>query len=209
MRLSIDALATEREPLSARQRDFVRRIDQASRRLLSLVESLLEYTRVESGRIIVRPERFELAALAAEVVDEALPHARRKLIALELAPPPPLPAAETDPRLVRIVLVNLVVNAVRYTEAGSVRVSVGQAADGHFFEVEDTGPGLTPQELGRIFEPFEQLAGGAASKAQGAGLGLTLVKGIVEALGGEIDVRSQPGRGSTFRVTLPPRPAAP
>jgi signal transduction histidine kinase len=209
MRLTIEALATGREPLTPRQREAVGRIDQASRRLLALVESLLEYTRVESGKLVVHPERFDLAALAAEVVGEALPLAQRKLLALEAAPAPPaLPPVESDPRLVRIVLVNLVVNAVRYTDAGSVRVSVAHSVEGHAVEVEDTGPGLTPEELGRIFEPFEQ-GGAAARKAQGVGLGLTLVKGIVEALGGTIDVRSRPGRGSTFRVTLPPRRQAP
>jgi signal transduction histidine kinase len=208
MRLSVEGLAAGRERLSARQREAVRRIDLASRRLLSLVESLLEYTRVESGRLVVKPERFDLAALAAEVVDEALPHAQRKLLALELAPPPAeLTPAVTDPRLVRIVLVNLVVNAIRYTEAGGVRVTVGEEAAGHLLEVEDTGPGLTREEQDRIFEPFEQVGGEAARKAQGVGLGLTLVKGIVEALGGTIALRSEPGHGSTFRVTLPPRPA--
>jgi signal transduction histidine kinase len=209
MRLSVEALLTGRDgPLAPRQREAARRIDQASQRLLSLVESLLEYTRVESGKLVVKPEPCDLAALAAEVVDEVLPHAQRKLLPLELAPHGVLPPAETDPRLLRLVLVNLVVNAVKYTDAGSVRVAVGHGPAGHHLEVHDTGAGLTPEELARIFEPFEQVGAEGARRAQGVGLGLALVKGIVEALGGGIEVRSAPGRGSVFRVTLPPRPPA-
>jgi signal transduction histidine kinase len=204
MRLSIEALASGREPLTPRQREAVRRVDLASRRLLSLVESLLEYTRVESGKIVVRAERFDLAALAAEVVDEVLPQAQRKLLALELAPAPELPPAETDPRLVRLVVVNLVVNAVRYTDVGAVRVAVGHRREGHLVEVSDSGPGLTPEQVSRVFEPFEQLSGAAAQ--QGAGLGLTLVRGIVDALRGDIAVSSEPGKGSVFRVVLPRLP---
>jgi signal transduction histidine kinase len=207
MLLAVEVLKAEREaPLAPRQRENVRRIDQAARRLLALVESLLEYTRVESGRLVVKPEPCDLAALAAEVVDEALPQAQRKLLALRVVAPPDLEPLETDPRLVRLVLVNLVVNAVKYTERGEITVAVGAEASGRSVEVRDTGPGIPPEEQRRIFEPFEQLGAGPTRGAQGVGLGLSLVKGVIEALGGKLSISSAPGRGSTFRVTLPERP---
>jgi signal transduction histidine kinase len=99
------------------------------------------------------------------------------------------------------------VNALKYTDDGSVTVVVGHEDGVHFAEVRDTGPGIAPDEQRRMFDPYEQLGGDAAKKAQGVGLGLSLVKGIVEALGGTITVASQPGRGSTFRVRFPPHPA--
>jgi len=111
-----------------------------------------------------------------------------------------MPPAVTDPRLVRIVLVNLVVNAVKYTEQGAVRVTVRHAARGHVLEVADTGPGIDRAERARIFEPFQQL--GAPGTAPGVGLGLSLVRGVVEALGGELSLETEVGRGSTFRVLL-------
>jgi len=207
MLLALEVLKAERGgPLAPKQRENVRRIELAARRLLALVESLLEYTRVESGRLVVKPEPCDLGALASEVVDEALPQAQRKLLVLRVDASPDLGPLETDPRLVRLVLVNLVVNAVKYTERGEITVAVRAEASGRSLEVRDTGPGIPPEEQRRIFEPFEQLGAGPTRTTQGVGLGLSLVKGVVEALGGKLSISSTPGRGSTFRVTLPERP---
>jgi signal transduction histidine kinase len=209
MRLSIDLLRADKgRTLTDRQRDHVRRIDDSSRRLLALIESLLEYTRVETGRLVVRPAPVDLRALAAEVVDEVLPQAQKKLLSLELAPAGAVPAIETDPRLVRLVLLNLVVNAVKYTDSGDVRVEVSHREGRHVLAVQDSGAGIPLADQARIFEPFEQLGADLSRGAPGVGLGLSLVRGIVDALGGEIRVESAPGKGTTFRVTLPPHPPA-
>ncbi|HET7754433.1 MAG TPA: ATP-binding protein [Anaeromyxobacteraceae bacterium] len=206
LRLSIQSLKSGREPLTPRQRDATDRMDHSARRLLALVETLLEYTRVESGRLTVRPERFDVVALARDVVDEVMPQAQKRLLSLEVAPATQAPdAIESDPRLVRLVLVNLVVNAVKYTEQGTVTVAIGRLGAGAWIEVRDTGPGIAPRDLARVFEPYEQV-GDAGRSASGVGFGLSLVRGIVEALGAMITVDSEVGRGSVFRVELPDRP---
>ena len=112
---------------------------------------------------------------------------------------------ETDRRLLRLVLANLVGNAVKFTERGSVTVSLGHSADTHSFEVSDTGPGIPPEDQRRIFDPFEQLDPIRHKHVPGVGLGLALVQQLVTALGGEITLESQVGRGSAFKVTLPSR----
>jgi signal transduction histidine kinase len=207
MQLSITALKADREgTLGERQRGQLARLERAAARLLGLIEALLEYTRVEAGKMVVQPREVNLAELAAEVVEESLPEAQRKLLALELAPAPPLPLARTDPRLVRLVLVNLVVNAIKYTEQGRVGVAVSHDGRAHVLEVSDTGPGIPPADRMRIFEPFQQL--GRPGVAQGVGLGLSLVKGVSEALGGELSVDSEVGCGSVFRLRLPSEPPA-
>lgn len=205
LQLGVASLASGRDgPLAERQRVSLARMDRAARRLLALIEALLEYTRVESGKLVVREEAVDLAALAADVVEDVLPQAQQKLLALTLAAPPSLPKLRTDPRLVRLALMNLVVNAVKYTERGSVEVAVGGGADGQWLEVRDTGPGIRPEDRDRIFQPFEQ----ASAQAAGVGLGLSLVKGVVEALGGALHLDTAEGRGSRFRMELPERTAA-
>ncbi len=201
MGLALSALKSARDvPLGDRQRTQVERVERSAARLLGLIEAMLEYTRVESGKLVVRPEKVDLRQLAAEVVEEARPQAQRKLLALDLEAGP-LPPARTDPRLMRLVLVNLVVNAVKYTERGGVKVALRGDQAGHVIEVVDTGPGIPLAEQARIFEPFHQLA--KPGTAQGVGLGLSLVKGVAEALGARLTVESELGRGTTFRVVLP------
>jgi signal transduction histidine kinase len=205
MRLSIQTLRAGREPLTPRQSEIAERIDQSARRLLALVETLLEYTRVESGRLTVRAERFDLLAVVRDVLEEVRPQAQKRLLSLDVAPQTPATMVESDPKLVRLVLVNLVVNAVKYTEQGGVTVTLGVDGARTWFEVRDTGPGIPPRDLSRVFEPYEQL-GEASKPAPGVGLGLSIVKGIVDALGATIEVDSTVGRGSMFRVDLPERP---
>lgn len=202
MTLALAALESSREgTLTDRQRLQVDRIARAAARLLGLIDAMLEYTRIESGRLVVRLEEVDLRGLAAEVVEEVLPQAQRKLLAVDLDAGP-MPPARTDPRLLRLVLVNLVVNAVKYTERGRVKVTLRHGREGHLVEVADTGPGIPLAERARVFEPFHQLS--KPGTAPGVGLGLSLVKGVTEALGAALSVESAPGEGTTFRVRLPP-----
>jgi signal transduction histidine kinase len=182
------------------------RLGRSFKRLSDLIESILEYTRIESGKLIVRVERFDVVELAGEVVEELLPQAQQKLLRLELLPAPALPLMESDPRLVRLVLINLVMNAVKYTTQGSIEVVLTHGPEGHTLAVRDTGPGIAPEVHARIFEPFEQLEPIRHKHTPGVGLGLALVREMVSALGGRIHVDSQVGQGSTFTVVLPARP---
>ena len=109
----------------------------------------------------------------------------------------------SDPRLVRLVLANLVGNALKFTGEGRIDVSVTRRDDGVQFVVEDTGPGIPLQERARIFEPFEQVTAVNSKHLQGFGLGLALVKEMVRVLGGAVELRSEMGAGSTFVVTFP------
>jgi signal transduction histidine kinase len=202
IRLGITALANDRAaPLTERQAGMTARISRAAARLVALLESLLEYTRVETGRLVPRLEQVDLATLAAEVVEDVLPQAQAKLISLAVEASEPLPPIVTDPRMLRLVVMNLVVNGVKYTSRGTVRVAFGRGQDRHWIEVRDTGPGIREEDRERLFEPFEQL--GAPGTVGGVGLGLAFVKRVMTALGGTLELRSELGRGSTFRVELP------
>ena len=207
LQLGIAVLRDPRsQALDDRQRSTLERMERSAARLLDMVEALLEYTRVEAGKVVIRPEEVDLAALASDVVDETLGHAQRKLLEMSLVPPPPLPPLRTDRRLLRMMLLNLVVNAVKYTDQGWVRISLGHGPAGHLIEVADSGRGIAAADQLRIFEPFRQLA--APGEAQGVGLGLSLVRGVADALGAKLSLESEPGRGSTFRLTVPAAPGA-
>jgi signal transduction histidine kinase len=195
-------LKDDAEPLSARQRELVGRAGGALRRLTGLVESLLEYARSESGRLRLNPEPVDLAAVARDVLDEFQPIAQKKSLALTLDAAPALASLVTDARLVRLVLGNLVGNAVKYTERGAVTVRF-DATDGcHRLSVADTGPGIASELQDLAFEPFQQLEPLQQKHTPGVGLGLALVRQMVEALGGRIELQSAAGVGSTFVVLL-------
>jgi signal transduction histidine kinase len=190
--------------LAPRQREMLRKMLVASRRLLRLIESLLEFARVQSGRLTIRVESVDLATLAAETVEELQPQAQRKQLELRLQPAPALPPLQSDPRLVRLILSNLIDNALKYTEHGTVEVSLGHTDGAHRLAVKDTGPGIPPEQQAIIFEPFEQLEPIRQKHTPGVGLGLALVKEMTGALGARIELTSQVGAGSTFSIVLPP-----
>ncbi len=191
-------------PLTPKQQTNVQKMASAGDRLLGLINTLLEYARIESGKLQVQAAPFELTAVAGEVCDELRPQAEEKGLAIHLISPDDLPALSSDPRLVRLILVNLVGNAVKFTDSGQVTVTLAAADGRHQLVVGDTGPGIPADRLAHIFEPFEQVEPLIHKHHSGFGLGLTLVKEMVDALGGRIEVTSVVDGGSTFTVTLPP-----
>jgi signal transduction histidine kinase len=185
----------------------VERLARATRQIASLVESLLDYARVESGKVNVHLQELDAIAIVREVLAAHADHAAEG-VALTFDPPvEPLPVLVSDARLVRVVLSNLVSNALKFTTHGSVRVRLTANADSHVFEVHDTGPGLEQADIARVFLPFEQLAPLQRKTVPGVGLGLALVDQIVNALGGMVEIVSRPGEGSVFTVRLPARPS--
>jgi PAS domain S-box-containing protein len=178
------------------------RLRQSSQRLRHLVSGIIEYSRIGSGRLDLEVESFDVGALASQVLEELVPEATEKGLKLELAVSE-VPPLRSDARLVRIVLGNLLGNAIRYTQQGQVALSLRCEARGHVCEVRDTGPGIPREHWSRIFEPFEQLEPLRHKSTPGVGLGLALVKQVVDALQGQVELESEVGVGSTFRVVLP------
>ena len=168
-----------------------------------LFRSLLEYTRLESGRIETRSESLDPMTVAHEVVAA---HADQAVGAVTLSleqRETDLPPLVSDARLLRVILANLISNALKFTSQGTVTVRLTTERDTHVFEVADTGQGMDEADTLRIFQPFERLEPVQRKSLPGVGLGLALVDQIVRALGGSITVSSSLGQGSRFCVRLP------
>ncbi len=172
--------------------------------LLSLIDELLDMSRIEAGQVTPHLDQHAIASLALQAARVVRPAAEAKGIALQFRIDPAL-AAETDSRVVTRILVNLIGNAVEYTERGSVTVSATRVADHLVIDVADTGPGIAPEELEIIFEKFKRLeaTSGLTRPGTGLGLGLPISRQLARLLGGDVTVSSSPGSGSTFRLTIP------
>ncbi|WP_169517185.1 sensor histidine kinase [Azohydromonas australica] len=190
---------------------FIHHIHQAGEQLLALTSDVLDFSRIEAGEFKLKAVRFELAPLLQEVCALVRPQADAKGLELRLDAAPGLPAQLMgDPLRLKQVLINLAGNAVKFTPSGSVVLSVRQTScEGAQamlrFEVTDTGIGIAPEQQARIFEPFTQADGSTTRRFGGAGLGLSIVRRLVDVMGGALSVQSQSGRGSVFSVELPLR----
>ncbi|HKG92036.1 MAG TPA: HAMP domain-containing sensor histidine kinase [Gemmatimonadaceae bacterium] len=196
------------DPVTGGQRRQLDRIGASARHLLALIEEVLTLSRVELGEERVAPTRVALAALVEESVAMVEPEARGKGLRLELRlPADALVAIETDAGKLRQALVNLLGNAVKFTDRGEVRVRAAVEQDGEtvVVDVEDTGPGIAPEHLERVFEAFWQVDQAPTRRAGGTGLGLHVTRRLVRLLGGDVTVRSTLGAGSCFTVRLPRR----
>jgi signal transduction histidine kinase len=194
----------QRDPqLTPAQLDRLRRMTTALDRLLHLVETVLTYTRLQSGRLVTAVEPVDLGLLAEGIGRDLKDQADQKGIALVVESPLQAVTADSDAALLRIMLTNLVENAIKYTQQGTVQVAVTPESTSLTVTVRDSGPGIPPDDLARVFEPFEQVATIRRKTVPGVGLGLTIVRDIVAALGGTIRVDSQVGEGTTFAVSLP------
>ena len=179
------------------------KIARSSARLLDLLEALLEFGRIESGRLEVSLGAVDLAVLVREAIDELKPKAEQKGIEVALSADDALHEARTDARLVRLIVVNLLDNAIKYTEHGSIEVRLERTPQGLVrVRVSDTGPGIEPSLQQLIFEPFQQLEHVRHKRGAGVGLGLALVKSIARALNADVALESEVGRGSAFTITL-------
>jgi two-component system phosphate regulon sensor histidine kinase PhoR len=182
--------------------EFLRRADQEVDRLVVMVEELLELSRIESGEQPLAREDVDVAVLLAEVVERLRPQAEHAQIELRLELAPELGRASLDVSRIERAVLNLVQNALKFTpEGGAVTVAAARNAHELRVEVRDTGIGIAPADLPRIFERFYKADQSRASV--GSGLGLALVKHAVEAHGGSLGVSSEPGKGSVFSFTIP------
>ena len=192
-------------PISEDHRDCLGDILTSARHLLGLINDILDLSKIEAGKTEFRPENCRVDLLVAEVRDVVRPLAEKKHLELQSEVVAGLEAV-IDPSRFKQVLYNFLSNAVKFTpENGRVTVRVTSDSGKTFrVEVEDTGVGIPPQEIKRLWEDFQQLTDGRKN-GQGTGLGLALTRRIVEAQGGSVDVRSTPGEGSVFIAVLPLR----
>jgi len=205
-------------------------IQQSGEHLLTLINDVLDLAKIEAGKMDLAPAPFQLPTFLRQLIDIIRARAEAKDLSLTYEALSPLPATVlTDEKRLRQVLLNLLGNAVKFTDQGHVTLRVSANAEGGrrkaeygmqknegdsaihhsaftilHFEVEDTGIGILPDQLERIFQPFEQVSE-AERRAEGAGLGLAISQQIVHLMGSQLQVKSEPGRGSTFwfEVTLP------
>ncbi len=204
LQLRCQRLERDRQsPLAPAHLAIVRHMLASCRRLAEVIRSLLEQARVESGRLTLSSAPVDVSTLAAEVLDELRAQADEKGLDVHLLVEPPLPPARTDERLLRLVIANLASNAVKFTQAGSVAVTLGYRDGAHRIVVKDSGPGIPAEERSRIFEPFEQLEPLRHKHLPGVGLGLALARTMAAALGGRIELDPAEGPGTTFTVILP------
>jgi len=190
----------------------LREIENAGQQLLSMVNDVLDLARVEAGTLAVSPQRFDLPAFVADIGATAGAIAAARGNQLQIACPPDLGEVALDPLRLRQVIVHLLRNAGKFTENGTIELRVarrearaGAPAPGPqiTLEVHDSGIGMTPEQLERLFQPFAQAHGGLARPYDGSGLGLALSQRLCVLMGGRIEASSAPGAGSTFTITLP------
>ncbi|MBO9540827.1 HAMP domain-containing protein [bacterium] len=195
-------------PLTAEQRAFVERILRGSLQLEHLIDDLLELALLEAGAFRLALAEGDLGQVIREAAEGLAPLAVQKHLEVAFDLPPALPVASFDARRIERVVVNLLQNALKFTpEGGRVRVQLWREGDGLRCEVEDTGPGIAPQDLPKLFRHFSEL--GTGQGQGGLGLGLSICKAVVEAHGGDIGVRSTPDEGATFWFWLPLAPQEP
>ncbi len=199
--------AMSRDPLPAKQRERLDVIRQGGEVLLALLNDILDLARIETGRLELEDAVVDAAEVARGVAATFAPQAAEKCVAIRLDIAPEAEGGwRGDITRVRQILFNLVSNAVKFTQEGMVTVRLAPAPGkngGLVMEVTDTGPGIDADRLPTLFDRFAQGGGATARQYGGSGLGLAICRELAELIGGRIAVRSDPGRGATFTVTLP------
>ena len=204
MGMSHLALQTD---LSPKQRDYLKKIDISAHALLRIINDILDFSKIEAGKLEIEETPFHLDEVLDSLSDLVNVRAQEKDLEILFETRPEVPTSLVgDPLRLNQVLINLVSNAIKFTEKGEIVISTecvqveGDRTE-LMFSVRDTGIGLTPEQISKLFRPFRQADGSITRKYGGTGLGLTISRRLVQMMGGTIDVKSKPGKGSTFRFT--------
>ncbi|HTU82188.1 MAG TPA: ATP-binding protein [Candidatus Acidoferrales bacterium] len=192
-------------PLTGDQEQQLRIIQSSSRHLLSLINDILDLAKIESGHVEIFLEPVEVNAVVGDVLDSLRSMAREKRLEINATLAQEDPIAHTDRRALNQILLNLVNNAIKYTDRGSIAVVVQSRDDAIAFQVIDTGVGIKPEDSVRLFQAFEQLDPSSTRRVEGAGLGLYISYKLAKLLGGTLSFESEYGKGSTFVLKLPQR----
>jgi signal transduction histidine kinase len=186
-----------------RARSVLERVQSNGKHLLGLINDVLDLSKIEAGQLKLSLEDYSIRDVVHSVFSVVEPLAEEKHLALKVELPHDLPVAHGDERRLTQVLLNLVGNAIKFTDSGEVVIKAA-AANGHYtLSVQDTGPGISPSDQVKIFEEFQQADASTTKAKGGTGLGLSIAKRIINLHGGCIRVSSEPGRGSTFFIDVP------
>ncbi|BAN25224.1 ATP-binding response regulator [Caballeronia insecticola] len=184
-------------------RKIIHRLEAGARHLEAQMRDLTDYARLGAGKLELRMTVFDPVELLDSIVDANTPAASAKALELRGDYAGERGPIESDPHRVRQIVTNLVTNAIKYTESGSIDVHFARAEKRLDISVVDTGPGISREQLPLIFQEFTQLDSSSTRRFDGAGMGLAVVRGLVDLLGGSIEVSSEVGQGAAFRVSVP------
>ena len=178
-------------------------VQGSSRHLLALINDVLDISKIEAGQLSLSITSFDLRSSIQKMAELVLPQAEKKRIELRLEIADNVTTAASDQRRLEQIILNLLNNAVKFTEKGHIRISCRIENDHYLVSVSDTGIGMRQEELPGLFQPFHQIDTGLTRKHEGTGLGLSICKKLTDMMGGTIGVESQWGQGSTFIVRFP------
>ena len=181
----------------------LKRVESNGRHLLGLINAVLDLSKIEAGQLTLDLSDYSLQNVAQTVYNAVEPLAADKKLAFKADIEPDLPAGRGDERRLTQVLLNLVGNAIKFTDSGEVVIKAGASNGDFHLSVRDTGPGISGADQAKLFQEFQQAENPMTRKKEGTGLGLAISKRIVEMHGGRIWIESRVGQGSTFFVTLP------
>jgi signal transduction histidine kinase len=190
-------------PLNDEQSKQLGMVKASGQHLLALINDVLDISKIEADQIEIDSALFDLSASIQKVVHTVCPLAAKKQLPLNVQIAPEVGAIRSDQRRVEQVLMNLLNNAIKFTEQGEIKLTAGILSGEVQIAVSDTGLGIRPEDLEKLFQPFRQLDTGLMRRHEGTGLGLAICQRLLDRLGGTIAVESEYGSGSTFRVTLP------
>jgi len=185
--------------------EVLQRVEKNGRHLLGLINNVLDLSKIEAGQLTLSLSDYSMGHVVQTALTSVESLAEEKKLALKVMIPTDLPTGKGDEQRIAQVLLNLLGNAIKFTENGEIRVEVNVPSETFLVSVSDTGPGLSTTDQNKIFEEFHQADRSSTREKGGTGLGLSIAKRIVEMHGGRIWVESNPGKGSTFRFTLPVR----
>jgi signal transduction histidine kinase len=189
--------------------DVLNRIQTNGKHLLGLINDVLDISKIEAGQLNLALDDYSMKTLIQSVIASTGSLAQNKGLAVTSEVADDLPPAHGDERRLTQVLLNIVGNAIKFTDKGSIDIRVAEK-DGMFdISIRDTGPGIAPEDQARIFEEFQQVDNSSTRQKGGTGLGLAIARRLVRMHGGDITLESAVGKGSTFHVTLPVRAEPP
>jgi len=183
--------------------DVLKRVESNGRHLLGLINDVLDLSKIEAGELKLSLTAYSMKDVVYNVFSAVEPLATKKKLDLKVNIPPDMPAGHGDERRLTQVLLNLVGNAIKFTDAGEVAIRIAAAGGAFSVAVHDTGPGISAADQTKLFQEFQQADSSITKSKGGTGLGLAISRRIVELHGGRLWVESSPGEGSTFTFTVP------